>query len=309
MKIYYAKKSGFVKFINFLNTIMFILILIAIAFYLLQRYEIYTNYSEYYSFSLYVAIILAILWFLLVILSAVVNKRKNIRFDGQIIQFCTNNNVEHEFDIRKIDEIFNYRSNPHITYGFQDCMAFRFHKNEIWTTINSNLRNKKTNKTSIELIRDINKAYADIKSQRAIKQMSSEQGVRFKMLSLEGEADKDQYNNALKEFEQTFNTYSNTYGEFNTKKIVITNESIFIDNVKLASINKRDYVIVKPIHKENDNYLVSDNLIFYNKEDEQIGDIDLTLVMNADLLKVLVLSLFTKVDMDESLANDKSISK
>lgn len=301
MKIYYVKKSGFVKFINFLNTIMFILILIALTFYLLQRFEIYTDYSEYYSYSLYAAIIIAILWFFLVILAAVINKRKNITFDGQIIQFRVNKTVEHEFDIRKIDEIFNYRSTPHITYGFQDSMAFRFHKNEIWTTINSSLRNLKNNKSSIELIRDVNNAYANIKSQRAIKQMSSDQGVRFKMLSLPMQADRDQYNNALKEFEQTFNSYSNTYGDFITKKIVITNDTIYIDGVKLASINERCYAIAKPFHQQNDNYLVSDTLIFYNKDDEQIGEIDLTLVMNAALFKELALSLFTKIEINDNI--------
>lgn len=293
MNIYYEKKKGVVKFLSFLVGLVFVVGIAGFVIYGLQEFKIMTYYKSYHNIILYGAIALVVFCLILLIIRKITNKRKNVRFDGQMIKFCVNNYVEHEFDLRKVDEIINYRTKPEITYGLADAIAFRFHKNEIWTTITSELYDSKHKKNSMQLIRDINQTYAHIKSQRAIKQMSSSQGVRFRQLSLAEDKTKDDYNEMLKKLEKTFTQYSNTYGDFDLTRLVVTNDSLYVNKDRTVTINEGDYIKVKSLHNHNDNYYTSEEIEFYNREDKLILTIDLTLVINAELFKTLCLSVFT----------------
>lgn len=296
MDIYYEKISGKVKVLGAFAKIFLVLAIIAGVIFALQQFDILNYYTSYKTYIKYAAIALIVLSILFFIIRKIVNKRKNIRFDGKIIKFCVNNYVEHEFDLKQIDEMFTYRTIPEITYGMQDALAFRFHKNDTWETITSELKNGKK-QSSIVLIKDIKAAYAHIKTQRALNQLSSSQGVRFRYLALNSEDNPttDDYNNTLRKLEETFKNYTNTYGDFNLDRLVITNDSLYHNKYRIASINDSDYIKIRSLHNNNDNYCVSDVIDFYNHKDELIISIDLTLVINADLFKSLCLSVFTEV--------------
>ncbi|MEG0364455.1 MAG: hypothetical protein RR577_02385, partial [Erysipelotrichales bacterium] len=224
MNIYYDKKSTKTKVLGFFSVIFLLLSAVSGALLLAYTFKFITEYKEYLFYLQVAFVVFLVLMILFFIFKKVSNKRKNVRFDGRIIKLCVNNNVEHEFDLRKLDEIFNYRNDQTMTYGLQNALAFRFHKNEIWETIENDLYNKKTKKNSLELIRDINTAYALIKSQRALKEINAKQGVRFRYLKVKDveDANLDEKNNALRQFEQTLNNYSNTYGGMDVERLVIT---------------------------------------------------------------------------------------
>jgi len=297
MNIYYEKVATKVKVIGFFAKLFIFLGIVAGVVFALQHFEVLNYYTSYQTYIKYSAIALFVFGVLLLIISMIVNKRKNIRFDGQVIKLCVNNHVEHEFDLKKVDEIFNYRSLPMITYGLQDSLAFRFHKNDIWETISSDLKNSRTKQSSIHLINDITEAYARIKSQRAIVEMNSSQGIRFRYLSLghDKEYTQDDYNEKLREFEATFKNYNNTYGGFSMDRLVITNDSLYLNKNRVANINEGDYAVARSLHNYNEQYHTSDIIDIFNKNDDLILSVDLTLVINSELFKSLSLSVFTKV--------------
>ncbi|MDL2211296.1 hypothetical protein LJB88_00250 [Erysipelotrichaceae bacterium OttesenSCG-928-M19] len=295
MNIYYDKVALRVKIISFFAKLFLLIAFLGALVFSLQHFNILNYYTSYNSLIKYVAITIFVIALVLFIIKKLVNRRKNVRFDGEVIKFCVNNYVEHEFALKQIDEMFNYRSIPEITYGMQDALAFRFHKNETWETITSTLKNPKTKESSIVLIKDINTAYAKIKSQRAVGKMTSSQGVRFRYLSLgkDKEYTIDDYNAALKKFEATFKDYNNTYGDFEIDRLVITNDSLYHNKYRVASINDGDYIKVRMAHDANDKYYISEYIDFYNNHNDLVLTIDLTLVVNAELFKTLCLSVFT----------------
>ncbi|MDF9867749.1 hypothetical protein OKW22_001327 [Bacilli bacterium PM5-3] len=297
MNIYYEKTDVKVKVISFISAIVLIVGFLAAIAFALQYFDILKYYTSYHTYLKYAAIGLIVLGIILLIIKKIINKRKNVRFDGEVIKLCINNYVEHEFDLRKIDEIFNYRTNPEIPYGMQDALAFRFHKNDIWETVTSSLKNSKTKQSGVTLVKDINEAYAKIKSQRALAKMNSSQGVRFRYLSINNEKNsKEDYNNKLIEFEKTFKDYNNTYGGFDVERLVVTSDALYVNKHREATINDSDYVLLRKNHNNNETYFISDYLDFYNKNDELIISIDLTLVVNSELFKELCLSVFSKVE-------------
>lgn len=293
MRIYYEKQKFIVVFLKFLAFIAFLATIFFGIIFGLQHYRIVYDYLEYQDQIQLLIIGCGILFVVLYIIARVVKKRKNIRFDGRTIKFCINNYVESEFDLKKIDELFKYRSSPKIDYGYQDALAFRFHKNDIWENIDSSYTNLKTKEKSSVLISEINQAYAYIKSQRVIKQISPSQGVRFRYLTLEdSNANDEEYNNVLKELESSFHNYTNTYGNFNLDRLVVTNDSLYYNRDKIASIKNGCFVDIKKVNPENKKYLSSEKILFLNRRNELIISIDTTRVVNSELFKTLVLSIF-----------------
>lgn len=300
MKIYYEKQKFLAIFLKFMAILATFSTLSLIMMVILQSYKYIDYYLEYQQSIQLAAIISSVLLVFFIITYNIVKKRKNIRFDGKTIQFCINNYVESEFDLRKLDELFKYRSIKNIKYGYQDALAFRFHKNDVWESIDSSYTNLKTNEKSIVLLNDINQAYAYIKSQRVIKQISPSQGVRFRYLVLESvNASKEDYDNALKEFENTFSKYTNTYGGFNLDRLVITSDSLYYNRDKVASTKSGCYVSISKINEDNKKYLFSEIINFLNKNNELIISIDTTRVVNNELFKTLVLSVFTLKEIDD----------
>lgn len=302
MKIYYEKQKFLVSFLKFLAVLTFLSTAALITITLMKPEYIFDiDYIEYQYIFEISAIISAVLFIFFVVIRMIIKRRKNIRFDGSTIQFCINNYVESEFDLKKLDELFKYRNTPNIKYGYQDALAFRFHKNDVWESIDSTYTNHKTRDKSNVLINDINQTYARIKAHRVIQQISPSQGVRFRYLVLEdNKASDEDYDNALKEFESTFSKYTNTYGGFNLDRLVITSDSLYYNRDKIASSQNICFVSVNKINKDNKNYLSSEKLNFINKDNELIISIDTTRVVNNELFKNLVLSIFTQKDVDES---------
>lgn len=296
MSIYYDKKPFSAKFMNFFAFIFFFGGLLAYLLYFAHQYNYVSRYKEYQLMILIAAIALTFLWLLCLILGSVLNRRKNILFDGTNIKFRVKRNVEHEFDIRLIDEMINFRSNRKVEYGYQDKMAFRFHKNEIWTTIDSSLYNKKQKVSSVQLIKDIEEAYAKIKMERVKDILNTNQGVRFRMLSLEGEeVTKEDYGNAFLDFGRNINNYSNTYDPFITNKIVVTKDAIFIGKDRVASASDGDYVYFKPIIKTTSKYMYSEMIEFYNRKGELIYSLESNLIVNSEFFKMLTQSIFRRL--------------
>lgn len=296
MDTYFEKTLTRVKIIRFFIWIVFILLLTSLVLLGLNFFRIidiyYTRATTIRTKMVFAYLIvgLFILWLVLLIVKKVLNKRRNIKFDGTIISFCHGKEIEYEFDIKKIDELFNYRSNEEIPYSYHDAMVFRFHKNEVWTSIDSTLYNQVSKKSSIQLIREINDVYANIKFQRAIKELDESQGVRFKYLKVGNEQD---FNEVLTSFEKSFASYNNTYGAFESDRIVITKNSLYYNKECIATINNGDYMCVKPFEFKDD-YYHSDVLEFYNKDDILIKEIDLALVVNSQLFKTLAKAIFEK---------------
>ena len=295
MNIYYEKVAFKVKFVAFLAKLALLLGIVGALVYALQYFEVIDNFIKQQSLILFGTTGLFVLGFLLFIIKNIINKRKNVRFDGEVIKLCLNNYVEHEFDLRKIDEIFNYRTKADIAYGLHDGLAFRFHKNDIWETITASLTDSKNKQSGITLIKDINDAYAKLKSKRALAQMSSDQGVRFRYLTLgEGEHSQEDYNKQLVEYEKTFKDYNNTYGGFDLDRLVVTTDALYFNKHREASVKKGDYAIIRNDNKDNDQYYASSIVDFYNKEAELLISIDLSLVVNAKLFEELAKAIFTK---------------
>lgn len=295
MKVYYEKKTKKVKVISFFAKLFIFASIVGGIVFVAQQFE-YLKYALRFKIDIRnAAVVLFGLGVVLLIIAKILNKRKNVKFDGNVIKFCVNNYIEHEFDLKKIDEMFNYRDSENITYGLQNAIAFRFHKNETWETIDSSLYNSKTKKSSIELIRDINVAYASIKTQRALKEMSNTKGIRFRYLTIElgKEANIDERNAALKDFEKLFKGYSNTYGSFQLDRLVLTNDSFLHNKERIASKNNGDYIRVVPVYSGiNTDFLKSDFIEFYNAQDELKTTIDLTQVVNGELFKSICLAVF-----------------
>lgn len=295
MEIYYEKIKIKVKVIRFFARLLMLIGVAGGVLFALQYFEIIQYYLTYHQLIKIASLSIIGISIFMFLLSIVMNKRDNVRFDGQVVKFYENFKELHEFDLRKIDEIFNYRSNKEIPYGYQNSIAFRFHKNEVWETINDDLYNKKTKKSSVQLIRDINEAYAKIKTERALSEMTSEQGIRFRYLGINKSEGKEEINNHLVEFEKTFKNYTNAYGEFELNRLVITNDSIYLNKEKIASINNGDYAKERELQNYNIKYLNSSVIDIFDKNDKIITSIDLTLVINAQLFKSLCLSVFAKI--------------
>lgn len=293
MRIYYEKYKFSVILLKLLTFVALIATIFFGAIYALQHFRIYLDYLEFQDQIQYLIFVSAIAFLVLLIITKVINKRKNIRFDGKTIKFCINNYEESEFDLRKIDELIKYRSSTKIKYGYQDALAFRFHKNDIWENIDSSFTNKKTKEKSSVLINEINQAYAYIKSQRIIKEISPSQGVRFRYLILDNnKASDDDYDNTLKELEHSFDNYTNTYGGFNLDRLVVTNESLYYNRDMLASLRSGCFVTIRMINPMKKNFLNSEKLLFINRNNELIISIDTTRVINSELFKTLILSVF-----------------
>ncbi|MDR1781869.1 MAG: hypothetical protein LBR40_02605 [Bacilli bacterium] len=288
MEIYYEKQRFIAKFLRFIGKLLLLIAILVFLYVLLLHLNVVSYYRSYSLYIIIGAWILLVLGFIFLILAAKANKRKNIRFDGTIIKFCFGREVEHEFNIKNIDEMFNYRLNKDIPFGFSDSLAFRFHKNEVWESISSKFYTKKGN-SSLILINDINSVYANLKLNRSIKEIDDTQGVRFAYLSLKDEKDVD---HQLKNFEKTITQYGNTYGSFENERVVVTIDSIYYNKKNMASTLKKDYIRIKKHEGNHAQYHQNDIIEFYNSNDELIKAFDTTLMINGLYFKLLVKTIF-----------------
>jgi len=78
-------------------------------------------------------------------------------------------------------------------------------------------------------------------------------------------------------------------------RLVITNDSLYLNKNRVANINEGDYAVARSLHNYNEQYHTSDIIDIFNKNDDLILSVDLTLVINSELFKSLSLSVFTKV--------------
>jgi hypothetical protein len=302
MEVYYDKQKISVKICRFFSKLLLLVGIIMISYSGLLYFKVLTSFNDYFNIITFGAIALLIGGIVFFIISKLINKRKNIRFDGTIIRFCVNKEVEHEFNIRNIDELFNFRSDSRIPFGSQDNLAFRFHKNEVWEVIPSNYLSRKK-QTSSFLINDINNVYANIKLNRSIKEIDDTQGVRFIYLSVNDDQD---INSELQNFEKTFTQYGNTYGAFESNRVVLTNDSIYYNKKCLASINNKDYIKLRKHDIIEDKYYHSDIVDIYNNNDDLIMSLDLTLMMNALYFKLLLLTIFEEQREEYQIINEET---
>lgn len=294
MEIYYEKQKFAAKLFKFLSRLCLVVAILLAIYTALLYFNLINYYHSYFNYIAGGAIAALILTIFFLILEIRANKRKNIRFDGTIIKFCLGREVEHEFNVKNIDEMFNFRSTAKIPFGYSDSLAFRFHKNEVCESITSAYQTKKGT-SSLNLIEDINSVYANLKLNRSIKEIDETQGVRFIYLSL-AEAEQDDLlavDKELKNFEKTITHYGNTYGAFESERVVVTSDSVYYNKKNLASTLHRDYIRIKRHDSANsEDYHHNDIIEFYNHHDELIKRFDTTLMINGLYFKLLICTIF-----------------
>ncbi|MEG0364242.1 MAG: hypothetical protein RR577_01305, partial [Erysipelotrichales bacterium] len=88
------------------------------------------------------------------------------------------------------------------------------------------------------------------------------------------------------------NNYSNTYGGMDVERLVITSQGLYYNKEEVVNKDEHFIKVRDVLGGVNESYLKSQYVDFFDRNNEVVLSIDLTLVVNSELFKTLALAVF-----------------